>query len=112
MREGIDTFDCVHPTRLARHGWAIAEGVPGERLNIRNARFREDTAPIDETCACYACQTASRGYLHHLFKAGEMTGMAVISIHNIATMARLMREVRAGIESDTLGEVEKRWRVT
>ena len=110
VREGIDTFDCVHPTRIARHGWAIVEGVPGERLNIRNARFREDTAPLDVNCACHACQTASRGYLHHLFKAGELTGAALLSIHNIATMARLMREVRAGIETGMLDEVERRWR--
>jgi queuine tRNA-ribosyltransferase len=112
VRDGIDTFDCVHPTRIARHGWALAQGVPGERLNIRNACFKEDTAPIDENCECHACQTASRGYLHHLFKAGEVTGPVLLSIHNIATMARLMREVRAAIETNTLDALEKQWRVT
>jgi queuine tRNA-ribosyltransferase len=111
VRDGIDTFDCVTPTRIARHGWALAQGVPNERLSIRNARFRQDTDPLDPHCNCYTCRTASRGYLHHLFKAGEMTGMALLSIHNIATMARLMREVRAAIETGTLDELEKRWLV-
>ncbi len=109
VRNGIDTFDCVSPTRMARHGWALAEGAPNERLNLRNSRFREDTGPLDEKCSCYACRTASRGYIHHLIKAGEMTGMILLSLHNVATMARLMREVRTGIETGTLDEVEGRW---
>ena len=110
VRNGIDTFDCVSPTRIARHGWALAEGAPGERLNLRNARYREDSGPLDERCTCYACATFSRAYLHHLIKVGEMTGMVLLSIHNVATMVRLMRDVRTGISTGTLDEVEKRWR--
>ncbi len=109
VRNGIDTFDCVSPTRMARHGWALAEGAPNERLNLRNARFRDDPGPLDPACACYACHGFSRAYVHHLMKAGEMTGMVLLSIHNVATMARLMREVRAGIETGMLGDVERRW---
>jgi queuine tRNA-ribosyltransferase len=109
VRNGIDTFDCVSPTRIARHGWALAEGAPGERLNLRNARFREDPLPLDAKCTCYTCREFSRAYLHHLIKVGEMTGMALLSIHNIATMVRLMRDVRHGVETGTLDEAERRW---
>jgi queuine tRNA-ribosyltransferase len=110
VRMGIDTFDCVSPTRIARHGWALVEGGESERLNLRNARYRDDSGPLDPACSCYACRTASRAYLHHLIKAGEMTGMALLSIHNVATMARLMRDVREGIKYGNLDAVEKRWR--
>lgn len=106
---GIDTFDCVSPTRIARHGWALVEGAPAERINLRNAGFRTDTGPLDPRCECYACRTASRGYVHHLMKAGEMLGAQLVSIHNVATMTRLLREVRAGIETGTLADVRKRW---
>ena len=109
IRQGIDTFDCVSPTRMARHGWALAEGAPAERLNLRNARFKEDGDPLDPNCGCETCRTASRAYLHHLVKAGEMTGMVLLSIHNIATMMRLMRELRLAIPNGTVHEVERRW---
>jgi queuine tRNA-ribosyltransferase len=109
VRLGIDTFDCVSPTRIARHGWALCEGGESERLNLRNARYRDDTGPLDAKCSCYACRTAGRAYIHHLIKAGEMTGMILLSIHNVATMTRLMRDVRAGIQTGTLDEVQKRW---
>ena len=110
VRNGIDTFDCVSPTRIARHGWALAEGVPGERLNLRNARYREDAGPLDGKCGCYACIHFSRSYIHHLIKVGEMTGMVLLSIHNVATMVRLMAEVRETISAGSLDELEKRWR--
>jgi queuine tRNA-ribosyltransferase len=106
---GIDTFDCVAPTRIARHGWALVEGAPGERINLRNAGFRTDTGPLDPRCSCYACRTASRGYVHHLLKAGEMLGAQLVSIHNVATMTRLLREVRQAIETGTLAETRARW---
>jgi queuine tRNA-ribosyltransferase len=111
VRNGIDTFDCVSPTRIARHGWALAEGAPSERLNLRNARYRDDPGPLDEKCACYACRNFSRAYIHHLIKVGEMTGMTLLSIHNVATMVRLMAEVRAAIPNGTIEDVEKRWLV-
>jgi queuine tRNA-ribosyltransferase len=109
VRNGIDTFDCVSPTRIARHGWALAEGAPNERLNLRNAQYRDDANPLDTRCVCYACRHFTRAYLHHLVKVGEMTGMVLLSLHNVATMVRLMREVRRGIETGTLDEVEGRW---
>jgi queuine tRNA-ribosyltransferase len=106
---GIDTFDCVSPTRIARHGWALVEGAPAERINLRNAGFKTDSGPLDPRCGCYACATASRGYVHHLLKAGEMLGAQLVSIHNVATMTRLLREVRAAIETGTLADARRRW---
>jgi queuine tRNA-ribosyltransferase len=109
VRSGIDTFDCVSPTRMARHGWAMVKGAPKERLNLRNAKFMRDQDPIDATCGCQACQQHSRGYIHHLFRVGEGLGMQLLSIHNVYTMNRLMRDVRAAIGSNTLDQVQKEW---
>lgn len=106
---GIDTFDCVSPTRIARHGWAIVPGVPGNRLNLRNGRFKTDPDPIDPDSGCPATRRVSRGYLHHLLKAQETLGAQLISMHNIAQMNRLMRDIRTGIITDTLADVERFW---
>lgn len=109
VRFGIDTFDCVQPTRLARHGWALVKGAPKERVNLRNKQFQTDQDPIDSTCECHSCRNHSKGYIHHLFRAGELLGMQLVSIHNVFTMNRLMREVRAAIASDTLEAARKEW---
>ena len=109
VKQGIDTFDCVSPTRTARHGWALKKGVPKERINIRNAQFRENPDPIDETCECHTCQNYSTAYLHHLFKAKEFLGMQLVSIHNIYTMNRLMRDVRHAIRTETLDQLHNEW---
>lgn len=106
---GIDTFDCVSPTRIARHGWAMVKGAPKERLNIRNARYVNDPDPVDSTCDCMACKHHSRAYIHHLFRVGELLGMQLLSIHNVATMTRLMRDVRKGIATGTLDQIKKEW---
>lgn len=106
---GIDTFDCVSPTRIARHGWALVKGAPKERLNIRNARYVNDPDPVDSTCSCMACKNHSRAYIHHLFRTGELLGMQLLSIHNVATMTRLMRDVRKGISTGTLDQIKKEW---
>ncbi len=80
IRCGVDMFDCVLPTRLARHGAAFtAEG----RVSLRNARFSEDWQPLEPGCPCYTCTHHSRGYLHHLVRMKEMTGATLLSIHNI-----------------------------
>lgn len=108
--QGIDTFDCVSPTRMARHGWALKKGVAKGRVNLRNARFREDPGPIDENCEhCYTCANFSTAYLNHLFKAGEVLAFQLLSIHNVATMNRLMREVRAAIRAGTLAHLAPQW---
>lgn len=109
VRCGIDTFDCVSPTRMARHGWALVKGAPKERINLRNAPFKNSKIPVDETCECYACKNHSRAYIHHLFKVGELLSMQLLSIHNVFTMNRLMREVRTAIKTGTLDKVQKEW---
>jgi len=108
VRLGIDTFDCVSPTRIARHGWALSKGAPRERLNMRNARFRDDTTPLAADQDNPASQF-SRGYLHHLVKAHEPLAIHILSMHNVATITRLMREIRAAIATDTLDQLEKEW---
>ena len=111
VRMGVDTFDCVSPTRIARHGWALAKGVPGGRLNLRNARFRDDPAPLDESMPLVCSNGYSRAYIHHLFKAGEILGMQILAQHNVAVMAQLMAEIRAAIRAGTLDSLQKQWLV-
>lgn len=110
VRQGIDTFDCVSPTRLARHGWALKKGAERERVNIRNAQFMDSKFPIDESCICSTCQDHSMGYIHHLFRARELLGAQLVTVHNVFTMNRLLAEIRAGIAAGTLDRVEKDWR--
>lgn len=110
VRLGIDTFDCVTPTRIARHGWALVKGVENERLNLKNARFREDDSPLDETQDAYVSQHFTKAYLHHLIKANEVLALHILSLHNIATMNRLMKEVREALANDTLDACEQEWR--
>lgn len=88
---GIDIFDCVLPTRLARHHSAFA---PEGRLNMMNATFARDERPIDETCDCYTCATFTRAYIRHLIIAKELLAGTLISIHNLRALIRLMEEIR------------------
>ena len=97
VSQGIDMFDCVMPTRNARNGWLFTRW--GD-LKIRNAKHKQDTRPIDESCACYTCQNFSRAYLHHLDRAKEMLGPRLMTIHNLFYYQQLMREIRAAIEAD------------
>ncbi len=91
---GIDMFDCVLPTRNARHGIVFTRF--GD-LRIKNARFKDDTRPLDENCACYACRNFSRAYLHHLFRCGEILGARLATWHNLHYYQSLMSELRAAI---------------
>jgi queuine tRNA-ribosyltransferase len=120
VRAGIDTFDCVHPTRLSRHGGALVSAefwqkesavakTGGEHINLRNQRFRNDDKPIDENCACQTCQTHSRAYLHHLLKAHELLALQALSIHNVFFMNKLFAEIRQAIIEDKLDECQKKW---
>ncbi|MCB1651568.1 MAG: tRNA guanosine(34) transglycosylase Tgt [Alphaproteobacteria bacterium] len=109
VRLGVDTFDCVIPTRLARHGTAFMKGVPGETINLKNARYREDNTPLDEENGVDASCNFSKAYIHHLLKAKEVLAIQILTAHNIATINRLMREVRAAIKAGTLDVLEKEW---
>lgn len=105
VARGIDMFDCVIPTRSGRTGQAfVRREVEGGVINIRNAKYREDTAPLDEKCSCYACQNHSRAYLHHLAKAGEILASMLLSEHNIFYYQDLMREIRCAIEEKKFAE--------
>ena len=95
---GIDMFDCVMPTRNARNGWLFTRF--GD-IKLRNARYKDDTKPLDETCGCYACRNFSRAYLHHLHKTQEILGARLNTIHNLFYYQTLMAEMRAALEAGT-----------
>ncbi len=88
---GVDIFDCVLPTRLARHSAAF---TPNGRINMMNATFAHDHSPIDETCDCYACRNFTRGYIRHLIVAKEILAATLISIHNIRFLISLVQKSR------------------
>ncbi|MEO0374652.1 MAG: tRNA guanosine(34) transglycosylase Tgt, partial [Cyanobacteria bacterium P01_A01_bin.17] len=103
---GIDLFDCVIPTRLARHGNAL---VRGERWNLKNNRFREDFTPLDSDCPCYACQTFTRAYLSHLLRSRELLAYTLLSIHNITELVGFTQKIRQAIMQGTFVQEFKHW---
>jgi queuine tRNA-ribosyltransferase len=108
---GVDLFDCVLPTRLARHGTILTDAG---RLNLRNARFARDPEPLDPQCPCEVCQRWSRSYLRHLLRAQEPTAARLLTIHNVAWLTALVNRARAAVATGTLGalraEVGAAWR--
>ncbi len=94
VKRGVDVFDCVLPTRLARHNAAMTESG---RMNMMNAQYAQDERPISYSCTCYTCQTHSRAYIRHLIKAGELLSGTLLSIHNIHTLLNLARQMRQAI---------------
>ncbi len=94
VAQGIDLFDCVLPTRLARHGAAL---VRGERWNLKNAQFRRDYTALDATCPCYTCQNFTRAYLCHLIRTQEVLGLTLLAIHNVTEMVGFVRGLREAI---------------
>jgi queuine tRNA-ribosyltransferase len=103
---GVDTFDCALPTRLGRHGVALVPDPPGRwRLDLVKGRWREVDEPIMEGCGCPTCSAGySRAYLHYLFRAGEPTGLRLVTLHNLFYIARLMDDLRAAIEGGRFGQ--------
>jgi queuine tRNA-ribosyltransferase len=95
--QGIDMFDCVMPTRNARNGWLFTRW--GD-IKIKNARYKTDTRPLDETCNCYTCRNFTRAYLHHLHRTGEILGARLNTIHNLFYYQTLMAEMRTAIEQN------------
>ena len=96
VANGIDMFDCVMPTRNARNGWLFTRY--GD-LKLRNARYKDEDLPIDESCECATCRNFSRAYLHHLHRAGEILGARLNTLHNLHYYLQLMREIRASIDA-------------
>ena len=96
---GVDMFDCVLPTRIARNGTVFTKHG---KLVVRNAKYARDFRPLDESCDCYVCRNYSRAYIRHLIKAEETFGIRLTSYHNVYFLVRLMQKIRAAIEEDTL----------
>jgi queuine tRNA-ribosyltransferase len=106
VRRGVDIFDCVLPTRLARHHAAFS---PEGRLNLKNAVFARDERPIDETCTCYTCQTFTRAYIRHLVVAKELLAGTLLSIHNLHALIHLVKDMRAAVLDGSFEEKVPAW---
>jgi queuine tRNA-ribosyltransferase len=106
VARGVDMFDCVLPTRVARRG---ALYTPDGRVNLTNSRYATVDEPVDPTCDCYTCKTFSAAYVHHLFRAKELLGYRLASIHNLRFLMRQMETMRAAISAGTFNEERKRF---
>ena len=101
VSRGVDLFDCVMPSRNARHGHLFtSEGI----ININNAKYMEDDSPIDRDCGCPTCRSHSKAYLRHLFKAGEMLAMRLAVIHNLYFYNTLLEKIRDNLAAGTFEE--------
>lgn len=109
VARGIDLFDCVAPTRMARNGALWVKDAENFRINITNAAYKTDPRPIAEDCACYTCQNFSRAYLHHLLLAKEILAMRLATIHNLYFLESLMRQIRQAIRDCALVELAASW---
>ena len=98
IARGVDIFDCVYPTRCARHALALTSRG---RLNLRNAAFTNDFAPLDDACSCSTCASFTRSYLAHCFRAGEMLAARLVSVHNIAMLVAIARAAREAVIGGT-----------
>jgi queuine tRNA-ribosyltransferase len=106
IASGMDLFDCVIPTRLARHGAAL---VQGERWNLKNSQYREDFQPLDDTCPCYTCQNFTRAYISHLVRSQEILAYTLLTIHNITELVRFTQKIREAIISDRFATEFAQW---
>jgi len=104
VEAGIDLFDCVYPTRIARNAMVLTRDGP---LSLRNERFRTDFAPIDAECVCYTCRHHSRAYLRHLFKAKEIQAAVLATCHNLTFIQRLVHEIREAVERQQFLEFKR-----
>ena len=109
VKRGVDLFDCVLPTRIARTGTLFAKEAERFRIHILNAQFKDDPRPIEESCNCYTCRNHSRGYLRHLFMARELLAIRLATIHNLHFLESLMRQIRSAIKEGGFSELMKEW---
>ena len=107
VSNGVDTFDCVMPTRNARNGWIFTRY--GD-VKIKNAKYKNDDRPFDESCDCYACKNFSRAYLHHLHRAGEILGARMNTVHNLHYYLQLMQEMRDAIDAGTFQDFVRKFK--
>ena len=106
VSRGVDLFDCVEPTRIARHGRLL---IRHGNIDINKIEYKEDSKPLDKNCHCYTCQTFSRAYLHHLFRSHELLAYRLATIHNVYFMMQLMKEIREAIKIKTFAKLKKSW---
>jgi queuine tRNA-ribosyltransferase len=109
VSQGIDLFDCVAPTRMARSGTVLLRGAEGYRVHLLNAKYREDGRPIDETCSCPTCKRYSRAYLRHLFAAKELTAERLATIHNLYFTEEMMGGIRKAIREKRFEAFRTEW---
>lgn len=113
VERGVDSFDCVIPTRFARHGTLFVSHAYASkrrfRININNAQYGGDQRPIEPGCACPACRRYTRAYIHHLFRAGEILGYRLATVHNVWFMQRLMDKIRASLIDGTFATLKATW---
>ncbi len=108
VAQGIDTFDCVSPTRLARHGSALVKGKKG-KINLKNAIYKEQLSPIDHECNCYTCKNFTLSYLYHLFASHELLALQLLTNHNVFFMNNLMETIRTSIKENNFEEKKREW---
>lgn len=108
VKHGVDMFDCVMPTRIARNGTLYTSTG---RINIKANRFAEDFSPLDEKCNCYVCRNYTRAYLRHIFRMGEISSLIYNSYHNLFFMRSFMNNIQESIRGDTFSELYNKWRV-
>jgi queuine tRNA-ribosyltransferase len=104
VERGVDMFDCVLPTRIARHGTLMTSQG---RINIKKQEYAEDFGPIDPQCDCYCCRNYSRAYVHHLFRCSEGFGTRLMSIHNLRFLLKFTEDIREAIRNDCFGDFKK-----
>ena len=104
VTRGVDIFDCVLPTRIARHGNAFTRTG---KINIKNSKFKEDFTPIDDTCDCYTCKNFTKAYIRHLVTVDETFGARLLSIHNVRFLIKLVEEIRESIKNDCFLEYKE-----
>ena len=111
VEKGIDSFDCVMPTRLGRMGHLLVRNVENRewKLDITKAMYASDKRPIDENCDCFVCRNYNRGYINHLFRAKELLAYRLATYHNLYFLENLMREIRTAIKEEKLDQVKKKW---
>lgn len=114
VARGVDTFDCVAPTRMARNAGLIARDVDGEplkrfRMNLRNARYKRDGRPVDPACPCALCTRFSRAYLHHLFRCDELLAYRLATLHNLTAINRLVSEMRTALVEGRFAALRAHW---
>ncbi|MCX6678993.1 MAG: tRNA guanosine(34) transglycosylase Tgt [Methanothrix sp.] len=115
VARGIDTFDCVSPTRIARRGSLLLSPQAGGsqenkfHINIKNLQFKEDCRPIDTNCSCSTCRTYSRAYLRHLYVSRELSYFRLATLHNLHFMLRFMEEIRESLRTGTFAQMKDKW---